>query len=55
MDHATRTLWQRDLTTQRSKSLDAPTWLWTSVVELLVSHERSYLEHCRTYAASSLR
>jgi uncharacterized protein (DUF2252 family) len=34
----------------RSKSLDAPSWLWPSMVDLLVSHERAYLEHCRKYA-----
>jgi hypothetical protein len=25
-------------------------WLWRSVVDLLVVHERAYLEHCRRYA-----
>jgi hypothetical protein len=34
----------------RSTSLDAPTWLWTSIVELLADHERAYLEHCRKHA-----
>ncbi|WP_174297630.1 DUF2252 family protein [Sphingomonas bacterium] len=32
---------------QRSKSLDAPSWLWSSVVELVGIHESAYLEHCR--------
>jgi hypothetical protein len=27
----------------------APSWLWSSVVDLLV-HEKAYLEHCRLYA-----
>jgi uncharacterized protein (DUF2252 family) len=30
--------------------LDAPSWLWSSVVELASTHEAAYLEHCRTYA-----
>jgi uncharacterized protein (DUF2252 family) len=50
MDADTRKQWQLDLQRNRSKSLEAPTWLWTSVVELLAGHERAYLEHCRRYA-----
>ena len=34
----------------RSRTLDAPGWLWTAVVELIASHEAGYLEHCRRYA-----
>jgi hypothetical protein len=47
MDAATRRAWKADLLKNRSKSLDAPSWLWRSTVDLLVSHERAYLEHCR--------
>jgi uncharacterized protein (DUF2252 family) len=50
MDSATRKTWQKDLQKNRSTSLDAPTWLWTSVVDLLADHERAYLDHCRKYA-----
>jgi len=50
MDTATRKQWRRELRRNRSKSLDAPTWLWRNVVELLADHERAYLEHCRKYA-----
>jgi uncharacterized protein (DUF2252 family) len=50
MDSETRKQWQKDLRRNRSTSLDAPTWLCTSVVELLADHERAYLEHCRKYA-----
>lgn len=53
MDSGTANNWLRDVSKNRSKSLDAPSWLWTSVVELLVVHEKSYLEHCRQYALSS--
>ncbi|KPW26506.1 Uncharacterized protein ALO83_03858 [Pseudomonas cannabina pv. alisalensis] len=50
MDLATRTAWIRDLQTNRSRTLDAPSWLWSSVVQLVGNHEQSYLEHCRRYA-----
>jgi uncharacterized protein (DUF2252 family) len=50
MDSAARKQWQTELKRNRSKSLDAPGWLWTSVIELLVGHERAYLEHCRKYS-----
>ncbi len=50
MDTATRKQWKADLGRNRSDALDAPTWLWTSIVKLLMSHEGAYLEHCRQYA-----
>ncbi|MEA3023164.1 MAG: hypothetical protein QOK01_2016 [Alphaproteobacteria bacterium] len=50
MDSETRKKWQKDLQRNRSTALDAPTWLWTSIVELLADHERAYLEHCRKFA-----
>ncbi len=50
MDDDTRRGWHRDLARGRTKTLDAPSWLWTSVVELMASHESAYLEHCRRYA-----
>jgi uncharacterized protein (DUF2252 family) len=50
MDSRTRQLWLDELQRNRSKSLDVPTWLWSSIVDLLADHERSYLEHCRIYA-----
>jgi len=50
MDAETRKGWQAQLNRNRSKQLDAPTWLWTSIVELLAIHESAYLEHCRKYA-----
>ena len=52
MDSPTRTSWQQELKRHRTEDLDAPLWLWTAVVGLLVEHERSYLEHCRRYALS---
>lgn len=50
MDHATRENWLAELARARTARLDAPSWLWSSVVDLLGIHERAYLEHCRTYA-----
>jgi uncharacterized protein (DUF2252 family) len=44
---------RKELSRNRSKSLDAPSWLWLSVVELVASHEAAYLEHCRRFAAAA--
>ena len=55
MDERTRRHWRAELKRGRSKSLDAPGWLWSAVVELVASHEAAYLEHCRRYAGVSLR
>jgi uncharacterized protein (DUF2252 family) len=52
MDAATRKRWMAELDRNRSKSLDAPGWMWRSVVELIASHETAYLEHCRRYATA---
>jgi uncharacterized protein (DUF2252 family) len=48
---AARAKWRDELGRNRSAKLDAPGWLWTSIVELVASHEAAYLEHCRRYAA----
>jgi uncharacterized protein (DUF2252 family) len=45
-----RASWRTELTRARSSQLDAPSWLWSCVVDLLGIHERAYLEHCRLYA-----
>jgi uncharacterized protein (DUF2252 family) len=50
MDPDRRRAWRGELARNRTKSLDAPSWLWTSVVALVASHEAAYLEHCRRYA-----
>ena len=44
--------WRKDLKTFHSKTIDAPSWLWKSVVDLVGIHEASYLEHCRKFALS---
>jgi uncharacterized protein (DUF2252 family) len=51
MDKADRAAWAKALNRNRSSGLDAPSWLWTSVVELMASHEAAYLDHCRLCAA----
>jgi uncharacterized protein (DUF2252 family) len=53
MDASTRESWRVELQRNRSKTLDAPSWLWASIVELVSRHERGYLEHCRRYAMDS--
>ena len=54
-DEATRKQWQDELSGHRCKTLDAPAWLWASVVDLLATHEKAYLEHCRRYATEAAR
>jgi uncharacterized protein (DUF2252 family) len=53
MDQEAREKWQKQLSRNRTKALDAPSWLWSSVVELIVNHEGAYLDHCRKYALSA--
>ena len=50
MSTADRAEWRGDLSRARAATLDAPDWLWTSVVDLLAIHERAYLDHCRRFA-----
>jgi uncharacterized protein (DUF2252 family) len=52
MDEATRSRWAAGLESHRSKTLNAPSWLWSSVVSLIGNHETAYLEHCRKYASA---
>lgn len=50
MDRNVRRSWRRELDRHHSRRLDAPGWLWTTVVGLLARHEEAYLEHCRRYS-----
>jgi uncharacterized protein (DUF2252 family) len=52
MDAKTKESWRKELTRNRSKSLDAPSWLWASVVALIATHEAAYLEHCRRFSSA---
>ncbi len=47
---ADREGWVATLQENRSRNLDAPTWLWNSVVDLVGIHETAYLQHCRRHA-----
>jgi uncharacterized protein (DUF2252 family) len=53
MDGPTRKDFHNSFRVRRSKRLDAPSWLWTSVVELAAAHESAYLDHCYRYALAS--
>jgi len=53
MDVKTRQAWQSTLASHRSKQIDAPSWLWSSVVELVVCQEGAHLEHCRKHSLNS--
>ena len=48
-----RTAWSDELARRHTGRLDAPTWLWSTVVELTALHERGYLDHCRDYAMTN--
>ncbi len=50
MDVETALAWRAVLEKGRSKTLDAPGWLWRSIVDLVARHEAGYLHHCRRYA-----
>jgi uncharacterized protein (DUF2252 family) len=50
LDHKAQKNWLNSLRSSRARKLDAPSWLWASVIELVASHESAYLEHCRQYA-----
>jgi uncharacterized protein (DUF2252 family) len=50
MDTTTRKAFANTFKVRRSAQLDAPSWLWSSVVELACTHEAAYLEHCRQFA-----
>ena len=50
MDVETRAKWRAEISRHRSKKLDMPSWLWSSVVQLVAAHETGYLDHCRLYA-----
>jgi uncharacterized protein (DUF2252 family) len=53
LDGGARQAWDKELERKRSKTLDAPSWLWSAAVELIGRHEVAYLEHCRRYASET--
>ncbi|MBK3403727.1 DUF2252 family protein [Methylorubrum populi] len=48
METEARSGWRAEVT--RGAGDGAPSWLWSSVVELAGRHEVGYLQHCRRYA-----
>jgi uncharacterized protein (DUF2252 family) len=50
MDTSTRREFASSFIQRKAARLNAPSWLWSSVVELGSTHEAAYLEHCRRYA-----
>jgi uncharacterized protein (DUF2252 family) len=50
MDSDDRKSWLAVLKIGPIRKLEAPSWLWASVVDLVATHEAAYLEHCRRYA-----
>ena len=52
MDRATRLSWRKMLCQNHGKGLDAPSWFWNNIVELLATHEAAYLEHCRRFQSA---
>ncbi|MDG2535201.1 DUF2252 family protein [Sphingomonas sp. HITSZ_GF] len=53
LDASSRKAWGEALDADRRGLIDAPSWLWESVVSLAGSHEAGYLEHCRRYALAA--
>ena len=54
MDSPARKRWAAELARNHGITLDAPSWLWSGVVTLIGTHERSYLEHRRRYAMDAV-
>jgi uncharacterized protein (DUF2252 family) len=48
-----RDAWRERLTRRQDDQLDAPSWLWRSIVVLAGEHEAGYLDHCRTFALAA--
>jgi uncharacterized protein (DUF2252 family) len=47
MTSSPRKAWIGELQSRHPVDLAAPTWLWNTVVSLLLLHEEAYLKHCR--------
>lgn len=50
MTAAARKTWSKTLKSSESARLNAPSWLWNSIVHLVSEHEGAYLSHCRKFA-----
>lgn len=47
--------WLAELERQHDVSIEAPSWLWNAVVDLVAVHEAAYLEHSRRFALRASR
>ncbi len=52
LDAQDRAHWRSILRQGHRDGLEAPSWLWDAVVELVATHEAGYLDHCRRTAAA---
>jgi len=50
MDAGMQEAWRATLRDYHGGGLEAPSWLWNGVVELMARHEAGYLDYCRRYA-----
>ena len=50
LDDDAKAAWRKTMLGKRHGTIDAPSWLWNSIVDLSGSHESGYLEYCRRYA-----
>ena len=50
LNAADRSRWLAELERGEGAALEAPSWLWDAVVDLVAVHEAAYLEHCRRFA-----
>jgi uncharacterized protein (DUF2252 family) len=55
LSDAARNAWAKKVRARRDDNLDAPSWLWQSIIELAGAHEVGYLDHCRRFALNSNR
>ena len=53
MDASARKHWHDVIERHHPAGLDAPSWLWNALLELVPSHEQAYLEHCRRFAMAT--
>ena len=53
MPEDVRQAWCTELDRHHTRTLDAPSWLWRTVVDLVAQHERGYLDHCRHFATKA--
>ena len=48
-----RRAWAKEVGAPRVEVPASPSWLWSSLVELMVRHEGAYLEHCRVHGRTA--